>query len=773
MRSYLDLIPISAKRRKRQGRMTKICIMLAVFLVTVIFGMADMEIRNQQYQQIKDNGNWHVIFEDIDEVTGAMIQARPEVKAAGWYGAVDEGYFFDGKPLSVVGIDKKAYQAIFLSELSEGKFPEKHQEVALSEYAKTVEKISVGDSIHIEGISGPLIVTGFFEDSAKQMRQDTFSALFSMDGFRANIPDGSYTMQLVVQLSPFCNMQKVIQDIVKEYHMEENQAVQNGNLLAALGQSSNSYILQLYASAAILVVLVLIAGILMITSSLNSNVMQRTEFFGMLSCIGATRKQIMRFVRREGLQWCKTAIPAGLALGILVVWGLCAALKFISPTYFKDMPAFAISWIGIVSGTVVGLLTVLLSARAPAKKAASVSPLAAVSGNAFDLQSVKTAVNTKLLKIDISLGVHHATTNKKNLILMSGSFALSIILFLAFSTAIDFGKHAINPLEPYTPDISIISKDNTCSIPEDIISELKEKKFVEKVYGRKFAYDLPVVSDEEGRKINLISYEENQFVWAEEYLLEGSVEAVKTEEGSVLAVYNMGYPLHAGDKIRMEVHGAQKEATVRGVMSKSPFTNNSGTANIICTEEEFQKITGEPKYTIVDVQVERGTTEKEIGQIRSLAGDAFTVSDRRQSNQETVGAYYSFTLFIYGFLVVIALITVFNVMNSISMSVSARMKQYGAMRAIGMGDRQIIRMVTGEAAAYAVTGSILGCLAGLPMHKVLYEKMVTSRWGDAWQIPFGIMGIIVVLVIITAVAAVHGPAKWVRSRSIVDTISAE
>ena len=48
MRSYLSLIPISARVRKRQNRMTLLCIIFAVFLVTTIFSMADMYIRMEQ-----------------------------------------------------------------------------------------------------------------------------------------------------------------------------------------------------------------------------------------------------------------------------------------------------------------------------------------------------------------------------------------------------------------------------------------------------------------------------------------------------------------------------------------------------------------------------------------------------------------------------------------------------------------------------------------------------------------------------------------------------
>ena len=47
MKRYLDLVPISAKIHRKQSRMSIFCIVLAVFLMTTIFGMADMFIRSQ------------------------------------------------------------------------------------------------------------------------------------------------------------------------------------------------------------------------------------------------------------------------------------------------------------------------------------------------------------------------------------------------------------------------------------------------------------------------------------------------------------------------------------------------------------------------------------------------------------------------------------------------------------------------------------------------------------------------------------------------------
>ena len=60
--------------------------------------------------------------------------------------------------------------------------------------------------------------------------------------------------------------------------------------------------------------------------------------------------------------------------------------------------------------------------------------------------------------------------------------------------------------------------------------------------------------------------------------------------------------------------------------------------------------------------------------------------------------YWAFHLVVYAFLIVIAGITILNIVNSISMSVSARMKQYGILRAIGMDDAQLKRMISAKLA---------------------------------------------------------------------------
>ena len=80
MKRYLDLIPISAKIHRKQSRMSVFCIVLAVLLVTTIFGMADMFIRSQILQAQQDNGNFHIGVRDITDDEAALIAKRPGIK---------------------------------------------------------------------------------------------------------------------------------------------------------------------------------------------------------------------------------------------------------------------------------------------------------------------------------------------------------------------------------------------------------------------------------------------------------------------------------------------------------------------------------------------------------------------------------------------------------------------------------------------------------------------------------------------------------------------
>ena len=783
MKNYLDLVPISAKVHRKQNRMSIICIVLAVFLVTAIFGMADMFIRGQILQTQQENGNWHIGIRNISDEDATLISSRPEVAILADYGVLnyrgEQDYTLSGKNVVICGSSESHVTEIF-NTLDEGQFPTNENEALITNNAKDMLDLEIGEQIVItlpNGDEMSYTISGFLNNAAKLMSEDSYGVFLTTEGFRAIYPNdissnpSDYTMRYV-QFNNTRNIQHSIAEIKQQFGLSDEQVSENTELLGLLGQSSNSFMLQVYAVAVVLFILVLIAGILMITSSMNSNVAQRTEFFGMVRCIGTTPKQVMRLVRKEALNWCRFAIPLGVVGGIVLVWVLCAILRQLSPEFFGGMPAFSISYPSVIAGIVVGLLTVLLAARSPAKKASKVSPLAAVSGNANDLQPVKKAANTKFFKIETSLGIHHAKASKKNFILMIGSFSVSIILFLAFSVTIDFMNHTLTPLQPWTADISVISPENTCSVKAEYIEELRQNSAVKNAYGRMFAYGVPVIVNGGEKVVDLISYEDTQFDWAKDYLLSGSLEKAQSETNTGLIVFDSQNDIEAGNVITLNLNGSQADLEIVGVVSQCPFNNSPGVGKLICSEDTFRKLTEETDYTIIDIQLSKKATENDVRDIHSLVGSQYTFSDERMGNSNTRGAYYCFGLFIYGFLVLIALITLCNIINSIAMSVAAKMKQYGAFRAIGLSNRQLAKMIVAEASTYAITGIICGSILGITCNKVLFGKLITHHWGDAWSVPLVELGIIIVVVAIAVILAVRNPIKKMKETSIVDTISA-
>ncbi|MCM1045498.1 MAG: FtsX-like permease family protein [Candidatus Gastranaerophilales bacterium] len=149
------------------------------------------------------------------------------------------------------------------------------------------------------------------------------------------------------------------------------------------------------------------------------------------------------------------------------------------------------------------------------------------------------------------------------------------------------------------------------------------------------------------------------------------------------------------------------------------------------------------------------------------------VSDKRLSNSESQSSYYTGAIFIYGFLIIIALITVFNIFNSMNASVASRTKQYGIMRAIGMGMNQLYKMIAAEAATYAMLGCIIGCVLGVPLNKMMFQFLIADKWGTNWTVPISSLLLIVLLCLISAAIAIRRPIKQISKIAIVDTIKSQ
>lgn len=92
---------------------------------------------------------------------------------------------------------------------------------------------------------------------------------------------------------------------------------------------------------------------------------------------------------------------------------------------------------------------------------------------------------------------------------------------------------------------------------------------------------------------------------------------------------------------------------------------------------------------MIGIQLNEEADEDTVKQINNLVPNHVIFDDLRETNKRDQATYFASVFVVYSFLTIIAMITIFNIINSISMSVSARVRQYGAMRAVGMDSRQL------------------------------------------------------------------------------------
>ena len=774
MRSYLSLVPISAKVHKRQSRMTRICIILAVFLVTSIFSMAEMWTDAETTAMRHNHGDWHIALQNVSKDEAEQIRKNSNVAVSSWYDEIntdaEQNYYIDGKNAVLYGIEE-SYITDIMKYPTEGVYPQNENEVALSADAKELFSVKIGDEITLDTPVGDVkyTISGFYEDDTEFndiiggccvfMNRKTFDEIRRLNGVESE-------SQFYIRFQNENGLKKTIADMMQQYNLTAENVKENTAVLGMLGASSNESVNELYPLAAACFVIILIAGVFMISSCMNSNVAQRTKFFGMMRCIGASKQQIIRFVRLEALNWCKTAIPIGCALGTVTCWILCAILRFFVKGEWVDMPLFAVSINGILCGALVGVITVFIAAHSPAKQAAMVSPAAAVSGNADMSKNVNHAAKTRFLKVETSLGIHHATGTKKNLFLMTGSFALMIVLFLAFSACLDF-VHKLLPsvTSKFTPDITIASQDDTNSLDGNLPDKIAEIEGVESAFGMmtRTAFSVEVNGNE--TEIDLFSHDKTLLDTFKKSVISGDISRVYEDGNYAIAVYNQDYRLSVGDKIKT----GNQELEIVCVTSEG-VGSVSGAPTVVCSEKTFMRLTGECRFAMISVVLKKDVSEAAVSKIRDLVGDCLFV-DNREENSDINGSYWVFRIASYGFLAIISLITVLNMTNSISMGVSARIKQYGAMRAVGMGSGQVAKMITAEAVTYAICGTAAGIILGLLLHYLIYAKIVITHFGGSWNIPFATIAIVLLLVVFSCIVAIYAPAKRIRNMAITATIN--
>ena len=508
----------SLKKNKTRTIVTIIGIILSAAMICAVTTFASSIMNFAKESTIYSDGNWHGFQKDTDYKTYEDIWTTGKVEEAVYLqqlgNAYAEGCENDFKPyIYVLGAGKDVEEVLPI-HITSGKYPTSSTEILLPNhlYTNGGVKYNLGDTITLE--LGQRMLDGYpmeqgspcyiyeqgqavFNGETLEIKETrTYTVVGFCDRLSWRIEDYESPGYTAVTLADketnaeckydvyfrMKNPQDTF-DFMKEMKLEGE--VNNDLLMYSGSFAVNSFTTMLYSLAAIVIGLIMFGSVSLIYNAFSISVSERTKQFGLLASIGATKKQLKRTVFFEAFAVSVIGIPLGVLAGVggIGVTLMLLGDKFKSMGFAVDMK-LSVSPAAIIIAAIVALITVLISAWIPSKRATKVSAVEAIRQN-IDVKNtkpVKTSKLTyKLFGLSGMLANKHYKRNKKKYRTTVLSLFMSIVLFVSASAFTDYLMETVGVgFGSVGYDLSMHASGNEFDkiTPEELLSRMKASKSV-------------------------------------------------------------------------------------------------------------------------------------------------------------------------------------------------------------------------------------------------------------------------------------------------------
>lgn len=483
---------------KKSRTRTFVTIIGVVLSAAMITAVATFAISLQSYivnGAIMKYGNWHVEFLDVnssfveEQASNNEVADTTTFENIG-YAELDGGKNPDKPYLYIAGFSKKAFNTLPVNLVS-GRLPENSSEILVPAHvaANGGVKISVGDRISLaigNRISGSNTLSqhdpyisgnepGTVKETLVPKAEKTYTVVgicqrpafeeYAAPGYTlittsdaanvsnaADVADVSHTTNVADvangadNLSMFVTMKNPHQVHAYASSIGKSHAyVFNDDVLRFMGLSKDKMFNSLlYSIGGILIVLIMVGSIFLIYNSFTISLNDRIRQFGILLSVGATEKQLRNSVLFEGLCIGAIGIPIGVLIGIpSIKLMLSLVAKNFANIMYDTVPlTLKVSIPSIIAAAAISMVTILISAYIPARKAASTPVMECIrQTNEVKVESkaVKTSKFTeRIYGLEGTLALKNFKRNKRRYGSIVLSLTLSVVLFVSASA---FGTH--------------------------------------------------------------------------------------------------------------------------------------------------------------------------------------------------------------------------------------------------------------------------------------------------------------------------------------------
>lgn len=600
----------------------------------------------------------------------------------------------------------------------------------------------------------------------------------------------------------------------------------NKELLAYQGASLDDETLKtIYGLGAFIMGIVLVSSVFVIRNGFAISITERLKQYGMLSSIGATKKQIKKSVYFEGFILGIIGIPLGILSGIFAIYILVNVVNYILKDYVSSgtLLTYGISWTAIVISIIVSIVTIWLSCRNSAKKASKITPIEAIrSSEDVKLKAKKIKcpkIITKIFKTGGEIAYKNLKRSKKKYRTTVISIIVSVVIFIAISSFIQYGfkmssayyteknynyvvytyttaspedteefaKEQEKSLKMLTdisnlPDVGDVSinKTNTFEMNMD---EKHKAELTE--YGKniKARYSESNSNQEQIDNVNIISLSKNAY---DAYLkkIGGDYETYK--DGAILIDNNINLD-EKGKKIQGSMYTWKKGDTVTGKINDKEYNikivakteeRPNGVENLYNTNayfivsEDFINKTGYISATLCAQSNDADKLDAEVEQYKkdnNLTDSNLNSFNLEESVRAENAVVLVISIFLYGFIGVITLIGITNIFNTITTNMNLRKKEFAMLKSIGMTKKEFNRMIRLESIFYGVKSLVIGIPIGLVLSYGMYNVFKNSMEMD-YVLPYKAIAVAVIFVAVVIGIIMKYSMSKINKQNIIETI---
>lgn len=745
----------------------------------------------------------------------------------------------------ITSVNKEYFNEL---KLVDGSFPKNENEIVISNHVITNGELNykVGDIVtfkygkrNIEGndtLANSELVDGEFLTNegtytykivgiVDRSNFESYSAS-GYTAFTVDVNSDKGNVNLYVMFNKNKKIIKQSEELAKElnYNGDINY---NSTLLALYGESTYGNVMSSMGGMMIIMLsLVSIGCIIVIYNSFAISVMERKKEFGLLSSIGATKRQLSHTVFFEAV----VVGLIGIILGILGAYIGIGCVILIINNLISDMLEYKLHLVTnplfIIIPVIFMIIVIGVSAFIPSRRASKVSPIEAIRQN-DDIKINKKKIRTsklalKLFGIEGEIALKNIKRNKKKYRVTIVSLFISIVLFISFSSYMNYTLNTASSVMgevPYDYQISYFGDDpNNDKEALDKINEIVKSSDV-KEYVSYSVSNLSIIGNytysdeyldfyksaygENGIKaLNNLKYQSIYILVLDDNSYNKYKKLIGLDKDSVILLnkfkgvsygnnkrVNYDIPVINNGNINIKICNFDNDEDV----DTTKYCNKN-IDNIFVTNksfdlieefsymDDFKLIVNKKLYDSISDSSTHYTQFNIISDntnnIDKLTKDLDKYSNVNYTNikeamRQANNLILVVKILMYGFISLVTLIGVTSVFNTISTSMALRKREFAVLRSIGLTNRGFNKILFFESLFFGMKSLIFAIPVSIGITVLIHYALADMVSISTIIIPWKYIIISIVSVFVIVLLTMMYSTSKIKKHNIIEQIREE